>query len=196
MTDHSLDRTSSLPVLRFPLPQRTRRLLIRAFTPEDAEAIYAIHGDPVATHYMTGVLSPEASRANLLALIARVNSTGYGPYAVVLRESGQVIGWAGIQQVPGERLIEVLFAFQANHWGHGYATESARALLSVCFRELGFEEVVATVDPRNLASITVLRKQGFVLDGPFHHKLIDAHGDLYRVTREQWLRTCPTDDAA
>lgn len=196
MTEHPLDRTSSLPVLRFPLPQVTDRLLIRAFTTSDAEAIYAIHGDPVATRFMTGTLSPEASRANLEALIGRVDSTGYGPYAVELLDTAQVIGWAGIQQLPGERLIEVLFAFRADHWGRGYATESSRALLRVCFRELGLEEVVATVDPRNLASIAVLRKQGFVLDGPFHHKLCDAHGHLYRVTREQWLRACPTDAAA
>lgn len=187
---------SALPTLRFPLPQRTARLLIRAFTPEDEEAIFAIHGDPLATRYMTGPLTREASRANLAALIRRVEETGYGPYAVVLRETGRVIGWAGIQQVPGEPLIEVLFALQAEHWGHGYATEASKALLSVCFHEFAMEEVVATVDPRNLASIAVLRNQGFVYDGPFHHKLIDAHGHLYRVTREQFERACPSDDPA
>ena len=196
LSDKPLDRTSALPTLRFPLPQRTARLFIRAFTPEDEEAIFAIHGDPLATRYMTGPLTREASRANLAALIRRVEETGYGPYAVVLRETGQVIGWAGIQQVPGEHLIEVLFALQAEHWRHGYATEASKALLSVCFHEFAMEEVVATVDPGNLASIAVLRKQGFVFGGPFHHKLLDAHGHLYRVTREQFERACYSDDPA
>jgi RimJ/RimL family protein N-acetyltransferase len=195
VTHHPLDRTSALPVLRFPLPQVTDRLLIRAFTTADAEAIYAIHGDPVATRYIAGTLSREASRANLEALIGRVDSTGYGPYAVELRETGQVIGWTGIQQVPGERLIEVLFALQVGHWRRGYATEAAKALVGVCFRQLGLEEVVATVDPGNAASIAVLRKLGCVLVGPFTHKLVEVHGHLYRVTREQFERACPPEDS-
>lgn len=196
LSDLPLDRTSALPALRFPLPQRTPRLLIRAFAPEDEQAIFAIHGDPLAMRYMTGPLTPEASRANLAALIGRVADTGYGPYAVVLLETGRVIGWSGIQQVPGEQLIEVLFAFQAEHWGHGYATEASHALLSVCFHELAMEEVVATVDPRNLASIAVLSKHGFVFDGPFRHKLLDLNGHLYRVRRDQFDRACRTDHRA
>ncbi len=100
MSLEQLDRTSSLPALRFPLPQLTRRLRIRPFKPADADAIFAIHGDSEATRYMTGPLSREASLANLSALIDRVESTGYGPYAVELRDSPTVLGWAGVQQVP------------------------------------------------------------------------------------------------
>ncbi len=188
MSLEQLDRTSSLPALRFPLPQLTRRLRIRPFKPADADAIFAIHGDSEATRYMTGPLSREASLANLSALIDRVESTGYGPYAVELRDSPTVLGWAGVQQVPGEHLIEVLYAIRREAWGQGYASEAAEALLGVCFGTLDLPEVVATVDPRNAPSIAVLRKLGFSYDRPFTHKLVDCHGHLYRVTREAFER--------
>jgi len=184
-----IDRTSALPTIRFPLPLHTARLRIRPFTPEDASAIFAIHGDPVATRYMQGPLSQEASRDNLAALIDRVTRTGYGPFAAVLAETGEVIGWAGIQQLPGYLRLEILWAFQPAMWRRGYATEASIGLLDVCFRQLALRELVATVDPGNLASIAVLRKLGFEREGPFAHGLVAVSGDLYRLTREQFERS-------
>ena len=188
MIEPTIDRSSVLPGEPFPLPLQTERLRLRPFSLNDAEALFAIHGDPVACRYMTGTLTRAASLDNLKALISRVDQTGYGPFAVELLSTPEVIGWAGVQQLPGYPMLEVLFALKRERWGVGYASECCQALLSKTFRQLGVEEVVATVDPRNLASIAVLLKQGFVLSGAFIHKLQDAHGHLYRVTRDQFER--------
>jgi ribosomal-protein-alanine N-acetyltransferase len=170
-----------LPATRFPLPQVTDRLVLRPFAVEDAEAIYSIHGDPVASHFMGGTLTREQSCDNLCALIRRVDASGYGPFAVTLAGSDEAIGWAGIQQLPGEARLEILFALVPTYWRLGYATEASTRLLGIAFDNLGLREVFATVHPENQASIRVLTRLGFTPLGPYVHKLRQVEGVLYRV---------------
>ena len=150
-----------------------------------------MHGDPVAARYMTGPLGREASRANLAAVVRRVDETGYALYAITLLETGEVIGWVGIQQLLGESPIEVILALKPEPWGRGYATEASKALLDVCFHGFAIDEVVATVDPDKGASIGALYKHGFVFDRAFRKKPIALNGQLYRGTREHFGRVCP-----
>ena len=189
----TIDRTSSLPRRPFPLPQVTARLTIRPFTLDDAEAIFSVHGDPECSRYMGGTLTREQSRENLQALVARVQETAYGPFALERLDTGNVIGWAGIQQLPGEPHLEVLYALQRAQWVCGYATEAAERLLEIAFKELSLEIVVATVEPRNDASIRVLSRLGFRVVGPYRHKLHPAEGVLYRLDRAAFLRALACD---
>ena len=161
---------------------------VRRFTLSDVDSIYRLHGGPLVSRYMGGTLTREQSLDNLRALIVRVEDTGYGPFAVERIDDAELIGWSGVQQLPGYPMIEIIFAFETGSWGHGYATEVSAALLRQCFSELGLHEVVATVDPRNLASIRVLNKLGFESVGPITHKLNHAQGILYRVTPERFGR--------
>jgi RimJ/RimL family protein N-acetyltransferase len=137
---------------------------------------------------MGGALSRNQSLDNLCALVARVEATGFGPFAVERRDDSQVIGWSGVQQLPGYPMIEIIFAFEPASWGRGYATEVSVALLQRCFGEIALPEVVATVDPRNLASVGVLRKLGFESVGLITHKLNQAEGVLYRVSPERFTQ--------
>ena len=188
MVTDPIDRVSALPPVPFPIPLLTPRLRVRRFTLSDADAMYRLHGDPLVSRYMGGTLTREQSLDNLRALIDRVEATGYGPFAVERIDDAELIGWSGVQQLPGYPMIEVIFAFEPSSWGRGFATEVAAALLLQCFGALGLHEVVATVDPRNLASIGVLNKLGFQSVGPITHKLNHAQGILYRVTPDLFRR--------
>jgi len=188
VTTGPIDRVSALPRTRFPAPLSTPRLRVRHFTLADADAIYRLHCDPHVSRFMGGTLTREQSLHNLSALVARVEATGYGPFAVERRDDSQVIGWSGVQQLPGYPMVEIIFAFEPYSWGRGFATEVSVALLKRCFGEIALQEVVATVDPRNLASIGVLLKLGFVSVGPITHKLNQAEGVLYRVTPERFTQ--------
>lgn len=188
MTTGPVDRVSALPRNRFPVPLATPRLRVRHFTLGDAEAIYRLHGDPDVSRYMGGTLTRDQSLDNLRALVARVEATGYGPFAVERRDDSQLIGWSGVQQLPGYPMLEIIFAFEPHSWGRGFATEVSVALLQRCFGEIALQEIVATVDPRNLASIGVLLKVGFQSVGPITHKLNQAEGVLYRVTPDRFTQ--------
>lgn len=130
---------------------------------------------------MGGTLTRDQSFDNLVALIQRVDYSGYGPFAVTVAGSNAAIGWAGIQQLPGEACLEILFALVPTQWGRGYASEASRRLLCIAFDDLALQEVYATVHPENQASIRVLMRLGFKSVGPYVHKLGDVEGVLYRV---------------
>ena len=66
--------------------------------------------------------------------------------------------------MPAWRTYELRFVFHPDHWGHGYATEAAAALLDHCFRGLQAHRVVARCDPRNRASSRLLTRLGFRLE--------------------------------
>jgi [ribosomal protein S5]-alanine N-acetyltransferase len=66
---------------------------------------------------------------------------------------------------PRKRSAELGYAFAKQQWGHGYATESCVVLLRWAFNSLRLRRIAAVVASENTASIRVLRKLGFRLEG-------------------------------
>ena len=107
-----------------------------------------------------------------------------GQWAIEERESGRLIGRAGIinpAQWPGP---EVGYLLGRAWWGHGYATEAARAAMGWGFRVIGFDELISLVDPANTASIAVATRRG---DAPRDE--IDVWGDRvqrFAISHDAW----------
>ena len=81
--------------------------------------------------------------------------------------------------------IEIGFFLKRSAWGQGYATEISRRLLRFAFEESPLTEVVATFEPGNDASRSVLEKSGFV-----DHGVRWCYGEEspdYRIARSDWL---------
>lgn len=64
----------------------------------------------------------------------RYRDDGIGEYAIELRATGELIGDCGpaYREVEGERLLELGWDLHPDHWGHGYATEAAEAVVGAC----------------------------------------------------------------
>jgi len=73
--------------------------------------------------------------------------------------NGALIGKLGTWKLP-----EIGFLIAPAYWGHGYASEALEVFIERR-RELGSGELIADVDPRNLASLRLLRRHGFVETG-------------------------------
>jgi RimJ/RimL family protein N-acetyltransferase len=86
---------------------------------------------------------------------------GFGPWAMVEREGGALVGRGGLKwtSVDGKLAIELPWAVRSDRWGRGYATEAALAAVDWA-RSLEMFEVVALVRPENLASRRVAEKVG------------------------------------
>jgi RimJ/RimL family protein N-acetyltransferase len=92
---------------------------------------------------------------------AMERENGYAVWAVVLRETGQLVGQCGLQPVEGRGPeIELAYHFNKACWNKGYATEAAAAVLSYAFETLRLESVIAIVMPQNVASCRVAEKAG------------------------------------
>ena len=147
----------------------TARLIIRRWTPADAEAAFAIYGDPEVTRYLGGSgpdPSIEQTRAMLERVIGREARTpGLGFWAVEEKDTGRLIGGALLQSVEETPEIEVGYHFAQSAWGQGYATEVTRALVRYGFETHGLDRIIGLVFPENHASRRVLEKAGLTYEG-------------------------------
>ncbi|CAG1006849.1 partial Acetyltransferase, partial [Anaerolineae bacterium] len=84
----------------------------------------------------------------------------YGHWAVVIRETGQIIGWNGLEYLPDTNETEVGYLLSGAFWGKGYATESAGAAVKFGLNKIGLKEIIGLTHPQNLASQRVLEKSG------------------------------------
>lgn len=144
----------------------TQRLILRTATPDDVDAIFVgWASDPVATRYMSWARN--VSRAETKAFLdhcdTQWNSVSVGPCLIALRESGELIGGSGLSLTAAPGVAEIGYILAPQHWGHGYATETVRALVDWA-RLLGLQRLHASIHPDNTASRNVLRKCGFTPD--------------------------------
>lgn len=149
----------------------TERLVLRPFTPADAEAHARLYDDPEVTRWLgDGPWLGEAARARSRKTLERFAEGwaeyGWGVWAVTDRAGGEVIGQCGLKHLvvdPGAAPeVEVLYALDRRHWGRGLASEAAGAALAHGFGPLALPRIIAVARPDNRPSRAVLEKLGLV----------------------------------
>ena len=165
-----------------PFSLRTPRLVLREFVATDFDSLHALLSCPRVMKFSgTGVLTPTQCRERLAHYIASHAAQGFGKWAVTLADSGEVIGYCGVEltTVEDAPVRELGFRFRPEFWGLGYATEAGRAALNHCFTTLGWTEVFAFVEPENTRSVHVLTKLGFRFQRATQWQHLQVH--LYRA---------------
>ena len=144
----------------------TSRLLLRQFVPQDADALAAVLGDPVAMQYYPAAFDRKGVEEWINKNIARYQRDGHGLWAMLLKESGELIGDCGcaLQGVESRNEIEVGYHVRRDLWGNGYATEAARGCMEYAFTSLGFDRVISLIRPENVQSIRVAEKNGLTCE--------------------------------
>jgi RimJ/RimL family protein N-acetyltransferase len=157
----------------------TERLLLRKLKPQDLDSLVDVYGDPLAMRYFEKVYTRDEIRERFLNRnLARYDDPGYGMYAVERKRDGEFLGLAGpnLEEVDGERYIEVGYSFKPAAWGNGYATEAAAACVQYVFERLGAQRAVSFIDPQNQTSQRVAQRNGLRPE-----KQIQWHGKLHEV---------------
>ena len=149
----------------------TDRLILREWTIDDAEAAFAIYGDPEVTRYLGATGEPDPSLAyrqeRMPAMVARyTDHPGYGIWAMVRRDDGEIIGGTGLMTLEEGPNVEIAYTLRHDAWGMGYATEVARGTIAYGFDALALEKLVGVAYPENVASHKVLLKAGMRHLGP------------------------------
>src|SRR5690349_5306474 len=111
---------------------RTSRLRLRPFEEADREALVALHSNAHVLRYWDSPPWTDPARADrFLAATRRMAEEGTGArVAVVDGTEGAFLGWVGlVRWNPDHRSASLGYCFTEAAWGHGYATEGARALL-------------------------------------------------------------------
>jgi RimJ/RimL family protein N-acetyltransferase len=154
-----------------PLPLRTERLVIRPYREDDATPLHEVFGSPEVMKWTPSAPSKDVAEtaqrlARTMAFTAR-QPAGLGLWALALQESGEFLGQVGLFPVEGKGPdVEVAYELAPRVWGHGYATEAARALVEYGFGEMRLRRVVALILPDNARSRNVASKCGMTLEAP------------------------------
>lgn len=135
---------------------------MRRIEPGDGDAMLAVYGDADAMRWVGDgrPLQLEQCEEWIGVTLRNYATRGYGMVAIVEREGGQAIGFCGLVHPGGQLEAEIKYALRRDRWGHGFATEAARALISWGAATFGLREVIATTAPENKASHRVLLKAG------------------------------------
>jgi len=176
----------------------TARLTLRQFTRDDVDSLYELNSDPEVMRYLTGgrPTARETFRDEIIPLHLAVYERldRLGTWAAESTASGDFLGWFHFRPGPDADItnIDLGYRLRRSTWNRGYATEGARALITMGFTDLGVERVFGHTMTVNTASRHVLEKCGLTLvrttpyDGP---DVIEGseHGEVeYALTRPEW----------
>ncbi|WP_213815420.1 GNAT family N-acetyltransferase [Glaciihabitans sp. dw_435] len=147
-------------------PVTTDRLVLRQWTDADRAPFAALNADPEVMRHFPAPLTTAESDAAVDRFSARITDNGWGLWAV--EHDGTFIGFTGLSVPPFEApftpAVEVGWRFARRAWGHGFATEAARAAAAVGFGELGLAEIVSFTTVGNERSRAVMRRLGMTHD--------------------------------
>ena len=166
----------------------TKRLILREMTQDDLPALQGILQDEETMYAYNGAFDEAETQAWLDRQLSRYAQYGFGLWAVVLKESGGMIGQCGLTMQPwrGDEVLEVGYLFNRAFWHHGYATEAARGCMEYAFDLLGAREVCSIIRETNLPSRRVADRNGMTVRDSWvkHYRGIDMPHVRYCAARE------------
>jgi RimJ/RimL family protein N-acetyltransferase len=180
---------------------RTERLILRRLTVSDADDLEALDGDAEVMAFITGGRPTpraeiETSLRELIADYQRFH--GLGRYAAIEAATGAFLGWMSLRN-DGSDEVDLGYRLNRRAWGHGFATEGARALITKAFTDdfggarRPIQRVRSDTMAINARSRAVMERAGLRYVRTFHLHFEDPIpgtelGEVeYAITRSEWL---------
>jgi RimJ/RimL family protein N-acetyltransferase len=140
----------------------TERLIMREFTLDDLEKLIEMRVPDEVNKYLGGRIlqNPEAITKRRDFYIGCYKKYGFGMNAMIWKETGEMIGWSGLQPLEGTSEIEVGYGMIKEFWKRGIGFETANAWLAYGFNQANLERIVAVASPENTGSWRIMEKLG------------------------------------
>lgn len=148
----------------------TERLILRPMTQTDFDELLLIFTDPnVMAAFQHEPFTCEQMQHWLSRNLEHQQQYGYGLFSVLLKESGELIGDCGLEQMDlgGQTLAELGYDFRSDYWNQGFASEAARAVRDYAFQVLKLPQLISLIRVGNLSSKRVAEKVGMTLSEEF-----------------------------
>ena len=146
----------------------TKRLILRPMLESDLEALLLIFTD---LKVMAAFNHPPFSREQMQRWLQRnldhQKEFGYGLFSILLKETGELIGDCGLEQMEDQGAAELGYDFRSDFWNQGYATEAACAVRDYAFDVLKLPHLISLIRVGNLSSKRVAEKVGMTLAEEF-----------------------------
>lgn len=173
---------------------KSERIYLREIETGDWIDVHAYASQEIVCQYQPwGPNSEQDSREYVEEIIANgnVNPRSRFAFAVVEMQTEKMIGVGEFTiRDFSNKVGEIAYIVNPDHWGKGFATEVAKLLINFGFSEFGMHRIFATCDPRNLASSKVLEKVGMTQEGRLREDLLlrDGWRDsfVYGILENEW----------
>jgi RimJ/RimL family protein N-acetyltransferase len=169
--------------LRKALPNiETNRLILRTVTMNDIAEVAA------SWKLDDGPISQQEAEEKILWMLGNHNQNTPGRLthlclAIIEKDSGQFIGWCGLDHLDKTKPNPVLFyLLKASFWGKGLATEAARAVVDYAFRVFELPRIDSSAAFENLASKRVMEKIGMKYVG-----LDEEGGHFFTLQKDEYF---------
>ncbi len=163
----------------------TERLYLREMNQADFDALCKILQDDEVMYAYEGAFNDEEVQNWLDKQMTRYQENGYGLWAVVLKETNEMIGQCGLsnQAWKDRTILEIGYLFQKSHWHRGYAIEAAQACKEYAFNVLKADEVSSIIRDTNMASQGVAKRNGMTVVDTWtkHFRGVDMPHLLFSV---------------
>ena len=169
----------------------TERLLLREYVIEDFDALYEILSDEETMRHYPAPFDADRVRRWITWNLDNYQKYGFGLWAVVLKETGKLIGDCGVtmQNIDGELLPEIGYHIHKKYWRRGFAKEAARAVRDWVFANTEYDEIYSYMKYTNVASCSTAVANGMkkVKEYPDPKNTISY---AYSITRDEWRKIC------
>lgn len=173
---------------------KTERLILRPCTLEDSEALYEYMKNPnVGPH---AGWAPHKSLEETKEIVKSIflNAKTFVICLPIGNEESKVIGIIGLENDihrPDGNSREIGYSLAEEHWGNGYMTEAAKAVIEYGFNEMGLDQIAIGTSDENIRSQRVISKCGFVYEGTIRRSYKTYDGSLrntriYSILRSEW----------
>ena len=177
----------------YPIELQGQQVILREFDHADLADSLRIVGDDEVTSWLSfDSRSEDEARAMLGGIVARGRQEPRAEYylGVALPADREVIGFARLG-LAGVRAAKLGLAIRRSAWGHGYATDAARAMITFGFGELGLHRISAAAGPDNAASLALINRLGMTYEGRIRDHVFTngAWRDslLYSLLAGEWV---------
>ena len=167
----------------------TERLYLREMTEDDFEALYKILADSSIMQHYPYAFDETRVRGWIARNQARYEKDGFGLWAVILKETGHLIGDCGVtlQNIHGQLLPEIGYHIRKDCQRKGYASEAAAACIRRAFVHYGFPAVYSYMKYTNIPSQKTAMKNGMTFVEEYEDP-DNTFTRVYRITKEDWLQ--------
>lgn len=167
----------------------TERLIIRKFTFDDLPKLIELRSDTEVIRYLGGsrLQNPEAIEKRLAFYIECYEKYGCGMCAVIWKETGEMIGWSGLQPLEDSGETEVGYGMIKEFWGKGIGYEAARAWLEFAFNQTNAQRIVAIAVPENVGSWRIMEKCGMKYEKTEEHYGMQCV--FYAISKEDFMKS-------
>lgn len=165
----------------------TERLILREYTLQDFDAIYEILSDPETMQHYPNPFDEERTRNWIEWNLQNYKEYGFGLWAVVLKETAELIGDCGItiQNIDGKFLPEIGYHIHKKYWRRGFGSEAAKAVRDWAFMNTKYDCLYSYMKYTNVGSYSTAMANGM--------KKVKEYEDeknkisyVYAITREEW----------